>query len=837
MKAKSTAKKSTKKKVEKVSYYKKPEKLNIDQWQVALRKQFGQDTAFEILKLGREKFFTDYEVHNFETKNTYKVSIRSVDDSQNFCECLDFKTNHLGVCKHISAVIQHIRNKKGGKKAMKEGMIPMPYTSIYLDYKNGREVKIRIGSENINAFQKLATEYFDSNQVLKKEAFTHFETILEKSKTINEDFRCYPDALDFVLDQRDKIGRARYIDRIMPNGADDNLLDSLLKVKMFPYQRKGAYFAALAGRSLIADDMGLGKTIQAIAVAELYKKELAINKVLIICPTSLKYQWKSEIEKFTDSTVHVIEGGYLKRRQQYESTEAYYNIVSYHIMANDVDFLNKMDYDMVFLDEAQRIKNWKTRVSQQIKKLQTPYAVVLTGTPLENKLEELYSIMQFIDIYRLGPMYKFLDNHQIKDETSGKIIGYKNLNDIKVQLAETLLRRTKKEVLTQLPKRMDKNLFVPMTEDQMNMHEEYKDMVAKLVLKWRRMGFLNEKDRKRLMLAMGIMRMVCDSTYILDQQTRHDTKIDELMNILEEALVDDEQKVVVFSQWERMTRLVAQELDQRGIQYEYLHGGIPSKDRKDLLDNFQNDPKSKVFLSTDAGGVGLNLQAANLLINMDIPWNPAVLEQRIARIYRLGQDKNVNIINMVSSGTIEHRMLDVLKFKSSMAEGVLDGGEDTIFLGDDKFNQFMKSIESLTEVEETDSVPIDVTEEHEIEKNVDNTTEKTQLDLAFTNPDTFVGDDDVKTGGGESTEKPNLEITHSTTSQITSPQDLLATGLSFFTQLANTLKSPEATQQLVSSITQKDETGKTYLKIPVENEAIIQNAVQALSSILGAFMK
>jgi SNF2 family DNA or RNA helicase len=840
MKTKGTKKKTTpkKKKSDKVSYYRRPEELNIDQWQIALRKQFGQENEFTIQNIGDQKFFSDFQVSNNQTKNSYKVSLRSADDSQNYCECLDFKTNRLGVCKHISAVFQHINNIKGSKKALKEGMKPLVYSSIYLDYREGRQVKIRIGTDNQKAFEGLAKKYFDSNFVLKEAAYGVFELLLEEANQISTQFKCYPDALDFVIEQRDKIRRRDYLWRIMPDGADDATFDNLLKVKMFPYQRKGTFFAALAGRALVADEMGLGKTIQAIAVAELYQKELGINKVLIVCPTSLKYQWKSEIEKFTDSKVHVVEGAMLKRQQQYESTDAFYIVVSYHMMTNDVDFLNKMEADMVILDEAQRIKNWKTKVSQQIKKIQTPYSVVLTGTPLENKLEELYSIMQFIDVYRLGPMYKFLSRYQITDPETGKVIGYQNLRKITEMLSDTLIRRTKKEVLAQLPKRIDKNLYVPMTKEQMDVHEEFANTVGKLVLKWRRMGFLNEKDRQRLMLSLSQMRMVCDSTYILDQKTRHDTKIDEVMNILDEAFDGTDEKAVIFSQWERMTRLVAKELDERGIKYEYLHGGVDSKDRKDLLDNFRNDPDSRVFLSTDAGGVGLNLQSASLMINMDIPWNPAILEQRIARIYRLGQERNVNIINMVSTGTIEHRMLDVLKFKSSMAEGVLDGGEDTIFLGDDKFKQFMQSVENLTDVPVMEEIILDSDEEHDTEKAVESVENiENQLIDTPEASQTFVGDDDV-IEPVEAT-KTTTEIPSFTPSAATTPapQELISTGVNFFTQLANTLKSPEATQQLVSSITQKDESGKTYLKIPVENEAVIQNAVQVLGALFGAFGK
>lgn len=827
------SKSAKKKKVEtpkKIPYYRKPDNLTLDQWQIGLRKQFGQDNEFLISNIGQEKIYSDFQVTNNATNNSYKVAIRSADDSQNFCECLDFKTNRLGVCKHISATLQHLSKIHGSKKAFKEGSFQPYYTSVYLDYRNGREIKVRVGSENQEAFTTLAKIYFDENFVLKPASYSVFELFLEEAAKLSESFRCYPDALDFVIAERDKIRRRDYLWRIMPDGDEDKAFENLLKVPLFPYQRKGVFFAALAGRSLITDEMGLGKTLQAIATAELYKKELGINRVLIVCPTSLKYQWKSEIEKFTNSTAHVVEGTLLKRKAQYEYSEAFYVIVSYHAVTNDIELLNKMEADLVILDEAQRIKNWKTKVSQQIKKLVSPYAIVLTGTPLENKLEELYSITQFIDVFRLGPIYRFLNQYQTTDD-SGKVIGYKNLREISQRLSDLLIRRTKKEVLSQLPKRMDKNLFVPMTQEQMDVHNELGDNVAKLVNKWRRYGFLNETDRKRLILSLSQMRMVCDSSYILDQKTRHDTKIDEVMNILDEFFENSDEKVVIFSQWERMTRLVAQELNDREIKFEYLHGGVESSKRKNLLDNFQNDPESRVFLSTDAGGVGLNLQSASLMINLDIPWNPAVLEQRIARIYRLGQERNVSIINLVSTGTIEHKMLDVLKFKGAMAEGVLDGGEDTIFLGDDRFKQFMNSVENLTDAPQEENTIIDAIEEHEVEENESTKVAENELIDTPQGAATFMGDDDVKDDESDKTHT-NIGL-----NEAISNDEMIQNGVKFFTQLAQTLTSPDSTKNLIESITQRDDSGKLYLKIPVENEQIINNTLQSLGALFGAFLK
>jgi len=196
---------------------------------------------------------------------------------------------------------------------------------------------------------------------------------------------------------------------------------------------------------------------------------------------------------------------------------------------------------------------------------------------------------------------------------------------------------------------------------------------------------------------LGQMRMLADSTFIIDQdkEKRRDTKVGELMNILTDALEGTEAKVVVFSEWERMARLVAMELDNRDIRYEFLHGSVPAQKRDELIRRFENESDCRIFLSTDAGSTGLNLQAASIIINLDLPWNPAVLEQRVGRIYRIGQEMPVQVISLVSKDSIEEEMIGRLHFKRTMFEGALDGGDDTIFLGEEQFQGFMSEIQSL----------------------------------------------------------------------------------------------------------------------------------------------
>lgn len=228
-----------------------------------------------------------------------------------------------------------------------------------------------------------------------------------------------------------------------------------------------------------------------------------------------------------------------------------------------------------------------------------------------------------------------------------------------------MMRRKKEEVLKQLPERIDKNFFVPMPKEQRAIHDENYDIVAKLVAKWRRYKFLCEADQRRLQIALNYMRMAADNTYLVDKKTIHGPKIEELEIILKEIIIEGGEKAVIFSQWLRMTELVEHVLKRNGIGYVHLNGNIPSKQRAGLMSQFMENPECKVFLSTDAGGVGLNLQSGSTVINMDIPWNPAVLEQRIGRVHRLGQQKTVRVINFVTVSSIEERMLDLLKFKKS----------------------------------------------------------------------------------------------------------------------------------------------------------------------------
>ncbi len=637
--------------------------------------------------------FSEFSVTNPKSGRTYRVAIRGEGLGENFCSCPDFAVNTLGTCKHVEWLLARLERKRGGKKAFKEGYHPA-YSEVCLQYGAQRRVRFRAGTDFSGEARALVATYFDADGWLREGAHAEFDRFVRDAAKLDHEIRVYDDVLEFVARLRDDARRNKEIDRLFGGAAGKKALEGLLKVKLYAYQQEGALFAAKAGRCLIADDMGLGKTVQSIAAIEILGRTAGVQRVLVVCPTALKYQWKQEVERFANRSAVVIDG-LRPERERLFGADSFYKIINYDTIQRDLDIVNGWMPDAVILDEAQRIKNWETKRAKCVKQIQANHALVLTGTPLENRLSELHSIMEFVDQFHLGPLFRFLAEHQHTDD-HGRVVGYRNLDRVKESLAPVLIRRRKQDVLQQLPERTDKHLFVDMTEPQRIIHEENRDVVAKLVMKWRRWNFLSEADQRRLMVALQYMRMSCNSTFLVDQETDHGPKMDECCLLLDDILATPDQKVVVFSQWLRTHELLIRRLDTRKQPYAFYHGSLDSKARRGVVERFKSDPDCRVLLCTDSGGVGLNLQAASAVINMDQPWNPAVLEQRIGRVHRLGQHRNVQVFNFVSRDTIEHSMLDVLKFKTSMFAGVLDGGESEVFLSGAKAKRFMETVEEVS---------------------------------------------------------------------------------------------------------------------------------------------
>src|SRR6266853_355338 len=636
--------------------------------QISARRERAHGSIVRILTRPDGNLYGDYSVRSASNR-TYRVAMRGPGLFDNYCSCPVFSVNTLGTCKHIEALLARLRKRRG--KALDREVFNRARASLSLHYGDTLNVRLRLPLSPSAALQALAQAYFNDRGLLKSSRLRDFGKLMDELRKADDQAVIYTDVLNYV-DRENEIAEGRETEKklLAKHGRGRDPLAGLLKTSLLSYQVRGAIFAACRGRVILADDMGLGKTVQALAATEFLRRSRGIQRVLIVAPASVKYQWKKEIEKFTGLDAQVIEGLLPQRHKQYASPK-FFNLTSYALVLKDIKYLHELRPDLIILDEAQRFRNWATATARTIKQLKSRYAFVLTGTPLENKLEELFSVVEFVDGRRLGPAFRFLHEHRMEDE-KGHLLGYRGLDRIHIQMAPVLLRRTRAEVLKDLPERTDQIFRVPLTPEQAEPYFEQSDILAALMRKWEKQGWLSEIDQKRVLCCIQNMRMLCNSTFLFDKQTHHSPKLQEFREILTELAIEENRKVVVFSEYERMTYLAGEELRKLGIGFVSLHGGGPFRRRGALIEKFRNDPACKVFLSTDAGGVGLNLQAASAVVNFEPPWNPARLEQRVGRVHLCGQTQPVHVIHMLTSDSIEERVWETLRLKKSLFAGVFD---------------------------------------------------------------------------------------------------------------------------------------------------------------------
>ncbi len=441
----------------------------------------------------------------------------------------------------------------------------------------------------------------------------------------------------------------------------------MLKTELLPYQLDGIAFAIGKGRAVLADDMGLGKTIQGVGVAELLAREAEIRKVLVVCPASLKSQWRNEIQRFSGRDCQLVLGPAASRAAQYNN-DCFFTICNYEQVLRDILAIERVKWDLIILDEGQRIKNWEAKTSAVIKGLKSPFALVLSGTPLENRLDELYSVVQFIDDRRLAPAFRFFNRHRVVDE-NGKVLGYRNLDQLRQNLKPILLRRTRAGVMQQLPARTTEIVRIPPTDEQRELHAAHMQIVWQITRK----KFLTEMDLLRLQKALLMARLAANGTFLVTkQQPSYSSKLDRIDELFDQLFEEDNRKAVLFSEWTTMLNLIEPMLHKRRVDFVRLDGSVPQAKRQQLVNRFQTDPRCQLFLTTNAGATGLNLQAANTVINVDLPWNPAVLEQRISRAHRMGQSQPVQVFVLVTEETIEEKLLATLSAKHELALAALD---------------------------------------------------------------------------------------------------------------------------------------------------------------------
>jgi SNF2 family DNA or RNA helicase len=472
--------------------------------------------------------------------------------------------------------------------------------------------------------------------------------------------------MSFALDEKfEKIRAFKNIPEIIP--------PAHLKDILRPYQVSGyqwlSYLNDVGWGGILADDMGLGKTIQALTMLQHYKTTAGVLKAIVICPTTLIYNWENEIKKFAPSLTWRIHHGSTRSKDTEELQKVNVIITTYGTLRSDIQSFLKINFDYIVLDESQAIKNPASKVTKAACLLTAKNRICMSGTPLQNNTFDIFAQMNFLNPGLLGSMDFFRNEFANPIDKFGEQDQKEHLRKL---LYPFILRRTKEQVAKDLPEKTETILFCEMEKEQRKIYEAYRNSYRDKI-----MGVIDEQgiDKSQLTILQGLMklRQICDSPAILNEEEKypnHSIKLDELAREIAENI--GEHKALVFSQFLGMLALIKAKLTELGIAYEYFDGSSTTTERQRAIENFQEKDVSRVFLiSLKAGGVGLNLTAADYVYIVDPWWNPAVEQQAIDRTHRIGQTKNIFAYRMICIDTIEDKILQLQERKRALAKELI----------------------------------------------------------------------------------------------------------------------------------------------------------------------
>ena len=662
-----------------------------------------------------DNIYGDHLLTN-ESGIKYKIFLRDFEHETGYSNSMDSALNKLGTTKHIMFAYKALQENKTLFNRLKK---TYPFVEVFCDPLNDYKITWYYPHKLTVKEQLLISRYFKTNPFVEDQNVTELLGFIEEARE-NPHICVRPE----VIEKIEKAFETKLLDDLRQMDVPDW---SFINAKLYPYQKEGIEFALYRKSAIIADEMGLGKTLQAMGAAVLKKKVFGFKKTLVVCPASIKEQWKSEIEKFTSEKALIVQGFPHERAQQYLSTDCYFVIVNYETVMRDHLAINKAGFDFLILDEVQRAKNYETKTASSLKRIDVKHTLAITGTPIENRLIDIFSIMGILDPEFFGPLWEFSYQYCLFDpERMNKINGYYNLQKLNKKLDAILIRREKRKVIEQLPNLQQINIPVSLSPLQADYHSSYARGLAQIIHK----KFLTPYDLQKMQLLLASMRMVCDSTYLIDEETNESPKLEELKHILLDKLdvQNREVKIIIFSEWVKVHKLVGQMLRENNIGFVELNGKIPVAKRGDLIRKFETNPQYKIFLSTEAGGSGLNLQIADTLINFELPWNPAKKNQRIGRIDRLGQKSSqLTIYNFITRDSIETQIASGLLVKQSLFDGVLGDEARTNFVdfSTKGRSQFIQQLEEF--ISETENRERETLEEEIVPREVDEPTETASI--------------------------------------------------------------------------------------------------------------
>lgn len=488
----------------------------------------------------------------------------------------------------------------------------------------------------------------------------HFSVIEELYENRDEE------ELFFQLEERyDKLKEFKNID---PIEAPEHL-----KPILRPYQQSGFqwlnYLHEVKWGGILADDMGLGKTIQALSFIQHIKETKGTLKALVVCPTTLMYNWENEIKKFTQALTYYIHHGGIRDKEQVSNPNVDIIITTYGTLRSDIKSFVEPDFDYIILDESQAIKNPSSKVTKAASLLKAKSRLCLSGTPLQNNTFDIFAQMNFLNPGMLGTMEFFKQEFAVPIDKFGEQEQKEHLRRL---LFPFILRRTKEQVAKDLPDKTEMILFCEMGDEQRKIYDAFRNDFRDKIL-----GVVESQGigKSQLTILQGLMklRQICDSPAIMKEEEPFPNvsiKLDELVREITENISDH--KALIFSQFLGMLALIRKRLEEMGVNYQYFDGSTTAVDREKAIQGFQNDDTCRVFLiSLKAGGVGLNLTAADYVYIVDPWWNPAVEQQAIDRTHRIGQTKNIFAYRMICKDTVEDKILKLQERKRALAADLI----------------------------------------------------------------------------------------------------------------------------------------------------------------------
>lgn len=603
------------------------------------------------------------------------------------CDCHSLLSNTKPqICSHIVATVLNgleNLNKESNDEYIDENITINP--NITLDISQSRNgymnMKLDIDGVDSNEYRDIFSSYKNNNRLyrMKNGAYLDLkDNDLEQAFKLIDILNIYSDFDNMKIPNN----KAIYLEKLIEdedlnfvNGSKyvSNVVKKFNKVKsknyqipkelnatLRDYQVSGfEFFKTLSDYefgAILADEMGLGKTIQTIAFL-LSNKD---KKSIVITPTALIYNWKNELEKFAKTLkVGLLHTSKSEREKILDNIDNYdVLLTTYTTYKNDMDKYKNINFDYCIIDEAQNIKNPDAIITKAIKKINAKVRFALTGTPIENNLMELWSIFDFIMPGYLYNKSKF---------KSTFVNNEKNIIELKNLIKPFILRRTKKEVITELPDKIEQKIIIDLEKEHKKAYKGYVNLITRKIKE-------NNQDNITVFSYLTKLRQLCLSPELMVKNYQgRNSKLDVLINIIKDS---SDKKILVFSQFTKVLEVIGKRLNEENISYSYLDGKTSAKDRVKLVEEF-NTNNNKVFLiSLKAGGTGLNLTSANIVVHFDPWWNPAVEDQASDRAHRIGQKNVVNVIKLIAKGTAEERVINLQETKKELIEDVINGNLD-----------------------------------------------------------------------------------------------------------------------------------------------------------------